>query len=167
MVFVHFHGKKKNVFLLSSWSFPCFNLCPLPLGLLLCVSKRSLASSSLCLPIRYLQTAIRSPLSLLFSTLNTALCAPAPWPAWWNLLDLLQHVPIFLVLNRPKLDTVLQTWSRKCQMERKDYFSGPACYTFSNAAQDVVGCLCCKGTLLIHVQLVVHHAPWGPFLKSC
>lgn len=36
----------------------------------------------------------------------------------------------------------------------------------SDAAQDVVA-LCCKVTLLIHVQLVVHRVSWGPFLKGC
>jgi len=66
---------------------------------------------------------------------------------------------LFLVLSRPKLDTVPQTWSHKCQIERKDHFSGPACYTFSSAAQVVVGFLCCKDTLPIHVQLAVHHVP--------
>lgn len=99
-----------------------------------------------------------------FSRLNTALCAVAPWPAWWHLLDLLQHVSIFLVLNRPKPDMILRTWSHKCQIERKDH------YTFSNAAQVVVGLLCCEGTLLIHVQIVVHYVPClqiaGPSLYS-
>jgi len=41
---ITFRGKK--FFLMFSWNFPCFSLCPLPLVLLLGTTEKSLASSS-------------------------------------------------------------------------------------------------------------------------
>ena len=59
-----------QVFLVFSWSFLCFSLCPLPLVLSLGTTGKSLAPSSWPPPCRYLEAFLRSPRSLLFSRLN-------------------------------------------------------------------------------------------------
>ena len=51
----------KRGFLMFRWSLLCFNLCPLPLGLSLGTTEKSLAPSSLYPLFRYLCTLIRSP----------------------------------------------------------------------------------------------------------
>jgi len=55
----------KKFFLMFSWNFLCVNLCPLPLVLLLGTTEKSLASSSLHPPLRYLEAFLRSLHSLL------------------------------------------------------------------------------------------------------
>lgn len=60
------HIEKTNP--IYNLNFSCCNVCFLPLTLSLSISKKCLASCSLYLPIRQLQTAIRFPLT--FSRLN-------------------------------------------------------------------------------------------------
>ena len=63
----------KKFFLMFSWNFLCFSLCPLPLVLSLGTTGKSLAPSSWHPPCRYLEALVRSPLSLLFSRLKDSL----------------------------------------------------------------------------------------------
>lgn len=48
-----------------------------------------------------------------------------------------------------------------------DHFSHPAGYPLANAAQDVFGLLCYKGTLLPHIQIVVRAFPAKLHPFSC
>lgn len=77
----------------------------------------------------------------------------SPQLSWWTLLNSLQQINIFLAPGSPKLDVVLHIWCHKCQMEGR--ITVPGGYTHVNTPQDAVGCLCCKGTLLVHIQLVL------------
>jgi len=79
-------------------------------------------------------------------------------------LDSLQYVHISLILESPVMDKVLQVGSHKSRVEGKDHLPQPAGNTFSSAAQDTICLLCCKGTLLAHIQLGLHY---GPFPPSC
>jgi len=56
----------KKIFLMFSWNFLCFSLCPLPLVLSLGTTGKSLTPSSWHPPCRYLSAFLRSPLSLFF-----------------------------------------------------------------------------------------------------
>lgn len=49
-----------------------FSLCPFPLMLMLDATEKSLALSSLLPHSRYLSALIKTPLSLLFCTLNSS-----------------------------------------------------------------------------------------------
>lgn len=48
----------------------------------------------------------------------------------------------------------------------KDPFPQPAGHALPNAAQESIGCLCCRGTLLTHVQLGVHQDPHSLSCKA-
>ncbi|KAK2540579.1 hypothetical protein Q9966_004304 [Columba livia] len=50
----------KKCFLMFRGNVPCFSLCPLPLVLSLYTTEKSLAPSSLHLPLEYLYTLMRS-----------------------------------------------------------------------------------------------------------
>ena len=67
-------------------------------------------------------------------------------------LDSLQYVS--LVLGSLELDTVLHMWPHHCGVEEKDQLSWPAGGALPNAAQEAIGLLCHKDTLLAHVQLL-------------
>lgn len=66
------------------------------------------------------------------------------------LLDWLQSVNVFLVLQRPKVDIAPQLWSHNCRTEGNNHF------VLANAAQDAAGLPCYKGALLDPAQLGVH-----------
>lgn len=51
------------------------------------------------------------------------------------LLDSIQYVPVFHVLESPKMDTLLHMQSHKCYAE-KDDFSEPAGYSLANTAEN-------------------------------
>ena len=152
-----------------------FCVLVLPLILSLGTTEESLAPSSLHSPFSYLYTLIKRPLSLLFSYSEESqlfqlflicqllqslrhLCGP--------FLGSLQHVHVSLVLASPELDTAPQVWPHQCWVEGKDHLPRPAGYAFFNAAQDAIHLLCSKGTLLPHVQLVVHQDTQVLFCKA-
>lgn len=64
------------------------------------------------------------------------------------------------------MDIALQVHSHKCFIEGKDHFPGFVGYAPPITAQDVFGLLCCKGTLLTHVQLVGKPDPQVPFYRA-
>ena len=72
-------------FLVSYWNFPCCNLCPLPLVLLFCISKKSLALSSLCHTTRQLNCGISTITSIMnrfdkhLENAGTSLSTGAQW----------------------------------------------------------------------------------------
>ncbi|KAK4828308.1 hypothetical protein QYF61_025320 [Mycteria americana] len=72
-------------------------------------------------------------------------------------LDSLQYVHVSLVLGSSALDTVFQG---------KVHLPQPAGNTPPDAAQDTISLLCCKGTLLAHVQLGVHQDPQVLFCEA-
>jgi len=74
------------------------------------------------------------------------LCGPPP--------DLLQHVHVLLVLRAPELDTGLQVGSQESRVKGQNHLPRPAGHASLDAAQDTVGLLGCKLTLMLaHVQL--------------
>lgn len=52
--------------------------------------------------------------------------------------DSFLYVYVFLMLGDPKVDTILQVWSRKYQVEMNKRFPSHASWTFTNGAQYVV-----------------------------
>ena len=72
------------------------------------------------------------------------------------------------------MDTVLHMGPEKARAEKDNHFSHPAGQPSSDAAQDAVGLLDCKNTLLTHVhlfvlhnpQLLLHRAPLNEFLSQ-
>jgi len=72
-------------------------------------------------------------------------------------MHVLQQVHVCPVT--PHLDTVLQVRSHQCRAEGQDHLPHPAGHNSFDAVQDMVGFLSCKGTLLDHVQLPIHHYP--------
>lgn len=51
------------------------------------------------------------------------------------LLDSIQYVPVFHVLESPKMDTLVRMQSHKCYAE-KDDFSEPAGYSPANTSEN-------------------------------
>lgn len=70
-------------------------------------------------------------------------------------LDSLQCGNVFLVLERPELDTGLQMWSHQWWMEGNNHVP----CTLATTAQSVAGCLHCRETLLTHTQLGDQYPP--------
>lgn len=66
------------------------------------------------------------------------------------------HVPDSLVLGSLELDPALQMCLASAE-QRQDHLLPAAASTPPHAARDTTG-LCCKGTLVAHVQLV-HQDP--------
>lgn len=65
-------------------------------------------------------------------------------------------VSIVLVLGTPELDTVLHVGSHKSRIEGKNPLSQVAGHFSFDVAQDTVGFLGCRCTLLSHVELLIH-----------
>jgi len=57
------------------------------------------------------------------------------------------------VLRSPLLDVILQVRPHQLRVEGQAHLPCPAGHTSFDEAQDTVGFLGCKGTLLPHVQL--------------
>ena len=98
--------------------------------------------------------------SLLFSRLNThrslrlSLYKRCSSPFCGPSLESLWQVHVFLLLVSPRLHTQVDS------PVLRHYLPQPAGSTPPNATQDgVAGPLCCKGTLLAHILLHVHHDP--------
>lgn len=123
---------------LSDQNLSCCNLSLLTFILLLCTSEES----SLHLPIRYLQTAVKScPESSLLhaeqfqlSQPTLACHAPASARSDCMLLDSIQHANDFFVLGKLQLDLVLEMQSNNCWIEGKNPFSWLLACAFPNTA---------------------------------
>lgn len=74
-------------------------------------------------------------------------------------MDPLQQLLIFLLLGAPALDAVLQMGPHEGRAEGDNYLPLPAGHPFTDVAQDTIGLLSCKHTLLAHVKLFDH---WNP-----
>ena len=75
-------------------------------------------------------------------------------------LDLLQHIHVLLMLGAPE-DAGLQVGSHESGVKEQNPLPRPAGHASFDAAQDTVGFLGCKHTLLAHVELLIHQ-----YLKS-
>ena len=71
----------------------------------------------------------------------------------------LQYVNILAGLGTPNLDAVLHMWSHKGQRGRVIFLDLLAALGLTQLRVAVVGPVCCKGTLLSHVQLGVSQNP--------
>ncbi|GAB0206720.1 mitochondrial enolase superfamily member 1 [Grus japonensis] len=71
------------------------------------------------------------------------------------------------VLGPPELDAVLQVGSLKSGVEGQDHLPRPAGHSsVFDAAQDTVGFLGCKHTLLTHVELLINQYPQVLLLRA-
>lgn len=75
--------------------------------------------------------------------------------------DLLQHVHAPLVLGNPVLDMASPVLSRG-----EDALPWPAGNALPHVDQEAVSLLCCRSTLLAHVQLGIHQDPQVPFCQA-
>ncbi|KAK4824943.1 hypothetical protein QYF61_021631, partial [Mycteria americana] len=75
-------------------------------------------------------------------------------------------VHVFPVLRTPELDTVLQVGSHQSRAEGQNHLPRPAGHASFDAAQDAVGLLGCKHTLLSHVQLFIHQYPQALLFRA-
>lgn len=140
----------------------CFSLCPLPPFLSLGTTESSLALSSSYLSIfRYLYTLRRFPRAafslavLILSAFHRNEMLQSINHLSVPLLGFLQQLRNSHVLGRPELDLALQMWPQQCWGKGKDHFPQPVGSTLSNTAEVTISHLCCKGTLLPHVQIDV------------
>ena len=76
------------------------------------------------------------------------------------------QVHVSPVLRTPHLHTVLQVRSHQHRLEGEDHLPSPVGHVSFDAAQDVVGLLVCKSTLLAHVLLAVHQYLQVLFCKA-
>ncbi|XP_009069274.1 PREDICTED: brain-specific angiogenesis inhibitor 3-like, partial [Acanthisitta chloris] len=74
-------------------------------------------------------------------------------------LDALKQVHIFSVLGTPELDAILQVGSQKNKAEGWNPLPRPAGHAIYEAAQETLGFLGCKHTLLAQVQLLIPQHP--------
>jgi len=114
--------------------------------------------SCLEVPFKYWKAAVRSLLSLLQAEQgqlpqpflgevlqpSDRLCGPP--------LNPLQQLHVFLVLEAPGLNTALRVGPNEGRIERDNHLPRSAGSSFFDAAQDTVGLLGCKHTLLTHVK---------------
>lgn len=117
-------------------------------------------NSSSLVPFRHCKTALRSPLSHLFSRLNSTSSQPVLVGEVLQtsdhihnpVLDLYQQVPILLMLMAPGWKAALQVGSHRSRMERN--LPWPTGHVPFDAAQDMFGVLSCKHTLPDHIELL-------------
>ena len=64
------------------------------------------------------------------------------------------------------MDTVLQVRPHQHRAEGQDFLPHPAGHAAFDAAQDTVGSLGCKGTLLAHVRFPIHQYPQVFFSRA-
>ncbi|KAK4817391.1 hypothetical protein QYF61_012097 [Mycteria americana] len=117
------------------------------------------------------QRLIRSPLSLLFSRLNSPSSLGSVLPLLIRLvlqtlhqlrcpsLDTLQHLNVSLVVGGPKLNTVFEVRPHQCRVQGHDHFPSPAGHAISHTSPDAIGFLGHLGTLLAHIQAAVNQHP--------
>jgi len=74
-------------------------------------------------------------------------------------LDILQQVYVSPVVRTPHLDAVLQVRPHQCRVAGQDHLPRPAGHAYFDAVQVMIGFLGCEGTLLAHVQLLIHQYP--------
>lgn len=67
-------------------------------------------------------------------------------------LHFFEHVPDFLLVWGPKLNTVIDVWPHHCQVQRDDLLPSSVDYSISDTIQKDNGFLGHLGTLLTHVQ---------------
>ena len=79
-------------------------------------------------------------------------------------MDLLQQLHVLLMLGVPELDTVLQVGSHESAVENPP--PRPAGHNSLDAAQDTVGFLGCKHTLLAYSQFSIDYYPPVLFLRA-
>jgi len=157
----------KNFFLISNLNLPSFSLEPFPLVLSLYTLRKAPLHPS-CRPLQALKGCYKvTPESSLLQAEQPQfsqpvligkvlqpsdhLCGPP--------LDPLQHIHVLLMLVAPELDAVLQVGSQESGVKRHNHLPRPAGHASLDAAQDTVGFLGCKRTLLAHVELCVHQYP--------
>jgi len=83
-------------------------------------------------------------------------------------LDLLQQLYVILVLGAPELGTGLQVESHQSRAEGQNPLPRPARHISLDAAQDMVGLVGCKHTLVAQVWLSIQQYPqvllgWAAF----
>ena len=81
-------------------------------------------------------------------------------------LDPLQHVHLFPMLRASELDAGLQLRSHQSGVEGQSYLSQPGGHASLDAAQDTVGLLGYKCTLLGHVKLLLNQHPQVLLLRA-
>lgn len=144
----------------NCWNFPCCNFCCFFLILLPGISKMSMASSSLnhssaveysnYIPLSKPLFRLIKPSSLscfFYAMSSSPLIIPAP-------TGLTPVCGCLSLLGCPKPNSALQMQSHNSQLEGNHPFSSAAGCTFTERAQDDVGLHRCKGSLLMHVQLL-------------
>ena len=70
------------------------------------------------------------------------------------------------MLGAPELNIVLQVGSHESRAEGDSHLPHPAGHAAFGAAQDMVGFLGCKCTLLVHVKRFVNHHPQVLLLRA-
>lgn len=140
--------------------FMCFSFCPLPLTLSLhtweepdsfsSASHQVLITDGIPVQAFFLED---EQFQLAQPSLVGQICSPLMTSVIlrWTYC---QHVHVCLVLGSPALDTALQRWLLQCWAEWKDHLPRSA-GSSSQCSLGPLGCLCCRGLLLAHVQLAV------------
>jgi len=82
------------------------------------------------------------------------------------LLDTLQKVHLSPALRTPHLYAILLVRSYQHRVEGEDHLPQPADHASFDAAQNTVGFLGCKDTLLAHIQLSTHQYPQDLFGRT-
>ncbi|KAK4818202.1 hypothetical protein QYF61_008586 [Mycteria americana] len=143
----------KNFFLKSSLNLPSLSLKPL----ILVLSQQAL--------LKILEGCYKvSPQPSLLQAEQLQLSQPVligevlqPLDHFHGLsLDPLQQHHVLLVLRAPELDALLHVRSHQSRVKGQNHLPRPAGHASFDAAQDAVGFLGCKCTLLAHVQLFIH-----------
>lgn len=112
-----------NFFLVCN--FPCWTWCLLSLSLSLHTSKKNQASSSSYLLTRKKKKAVAFPNSSLLHTDQNQFSQPILiWNVPPNLDRLLSGSFQCVILGRPKLDTLIEMQSLKCQIGEGETFCG-------------------------------------------
>lgn len=133
--------------------------------------RKNLAPSSLLSAIRDLYTLIRYPLSCLFSRVNNSTSLTfslydrsfSPLIIFVALQRACSCLLTSFVLGSPVLDTSLQVGFHQCWAKWRDHLSQTTDSTVPHPAQETLGLLCHKGSLLAHVQ----PESLGPFIQGC
>ncbi|PKU35560.1 hypothetical protein llap_14136 [Limosa lapponica baueri] len=86
------------------------------------------------------------------------------------MLDSLQQFPVPLELGSPELDAVFQLWPHQFRVKGENDLPRPTGHTSPYAAQDPIGPLGDKGTLLAHGKFAIHEDAmanyWGVWVAA-